>query len=285
MESKTRKYDIVYINLDEKPERKISMEKKLIDIYSAEEFERFSAIKGDDRECGISRNELGCFLSHQTIIENSSKSFYTLVLEDDVILSRNFRKTLDNLLTSLEKDSVDWDILFLAQMTDIKNLSGNSILLDLKSHLKKDGEYQKYVTLDTKQFYLAACSSYVINPKSKNKISDILNDYAERKYPLAIDICFKQELRKSGLIGKFIFPYIVGLENKGDSSIQTGNNTIGSRLLEDQLNLFFVDANIDEIYNKYKNQNKLIESNKEKHVYSQILFNQISVYRNMRKVL
>lgn len=268
--------DIVYINLDHKIDRRLSMESKLNKIFQENEYKRFSALQGDSRSCIISKNELGCFLSHQFLIENAPDSGYRLVLEDDVVFSKKFRSILNNLFKNLENNSIEWDILFLAQMTSIGNIKMNNFLLNLKRKLS--GPSQKYCILDAKNFYDSSCSSYIINLKSKNKIIDALKKYARRNYPYAIDISLKREIMQGSINGKFFFPYITGLENMADSSIQPSDRIIGSRLLEDQLNLFFLDTNLNDILEKYANADELIQKNKEAYVYSQLLFHQIATH-------
>jgi hypothetical protein len=114
-----------------------------------------------------------------------------------------------------------------------------------------------------------------LNPKSKIKISQILEHQISEKYPLPIDLLLMREIRNNKISCKFIFPYIVGLENLADSSIQSNDVFTSSNLLEDQLNLFYVDADINKLIEKYNPSCELIENNKEQFLASQILFRRL----------
>ena len=120
----------VYINLDRRPDRKYHCQ-RLLHVFN--NLTRVSAVDGkfanytrrdlfpyyDTREnkrwdksikllrhLRMSAGEIGCALSHLHIWKNMSSPL--LVFEDDIILSNNFGKRLENALSSLPKD---WHIL------------------------------------------------------------------------------------------------------------------------------------------------------------------------------
>lgn len=270
-------YDISYINLEHRSDRRQVMEHRLNQFYQAHEYQRFQARTGDDRECRITKNELGCFLSHQAVIENSSEEVYTLVLEDDVLLASNFRDIVDGIVSVLPQRSPDWDIIFLSQMVDIGNVAASYRLLNLKKKFNDDPSRKNFSIMDAKAFYASSCASYLINPRSKSKIAGILQSYAKNNYPVAIDLCLKNELAKGNLLCAFIFPYLTGLDNKNDSSIQSSEKQQISHLLEDNLNIFFVDADWKGLLEKYQPNQAMIENNKEQYLASQILFRRFMV--------
>jgi hypothetical protein len=169
----------------------------------------------------------------------------------------------------------DWDLIFLAQMTNISNLACTYNLLKLKEELNKNKSGNNFKLLDCKNVYVSSCSSYILNPKSKEKISSLLSFQSSLGYTLPIDLLFMREINNNRLSCKFIFPYLVGLENIGDSSIQSHTTYQKSDLLEDQLNLFYIEADIDKLIEKYTPSDELIAAKKDYFVASQILFRRL----------
>lgn len=83
---------------------------KIIDIKNSKKFMKRDPTKFP---FGLKRGEIGCTLSHIDIILNFLKSpkQYLLIFEDDVILSKNFRNDLFNIIQ--EVNQVKWNVLYL----------------------------------------------------------------------------------------------------------------------------------------------------------------------------
>jgi hypothetical protein len=160
-------------------------------------------------------------------------------------------------------------------MTNITNFAGTYNLLNLKRHLKKKGDGDDFQVIDCKNYYVSSCAAYLLNPKSKTKISEILDVQITEKYPLPIDLLWMREIEQNRILCKFIFPYITGLESLADSSIQPNDQFSSSTLLEDQLNLFYVDTDFERLIEKYTSSDELISNNKEQFLASQILFRRL----------
>lgn len=265
--------DIVYINLDKSTERMASMEEKLSQFFKPSDFKRFQAIKGDNRDAKIGKNELGCFLSHFEIIQSSSQNHPTLILEDDVKFCKNFNTYLKNILKGLPRVSPDWDILFLAQMTDIRAVKKTAELLKIIKNIP----IGTFRILDAQSHYVSSCSSYVINPLSKDKILNALKLNEEKAYPLPIDICLKRAIDDKRLNCKFVFPYLTGLEGIETTIAKNKLTDNVSRLLEDQLNLFFVDSNPPDLLKKYLHDS-VIGNNQHAYFASQVIFKRLVLY-------
>lgn len=77
---------VVYINLENRQDRKKTIEKELLKYFPAEKIQRFNAIKHD-------RGEIGCTKSHIAVLEMAIQQNWKniLVVEDDAIWS-NFDK-------------------------------------------------------------------------------------------------------------------------------------------------------------------------------------------------
>ena len=69
-----------YINLDASIDRRVFMQNRLADLGLTGSIARFSALQGDDRPSKLGQPTLGCYLSHQAVIEAAPKDRITLVL-------------------------------------------------------------------------------------------------------------------------------------------------------------------------------------------------------------
>jgi len=122
----TDKFEIVYINLEKRPEKKEKMEnefkKKNIINYK-----RFDAIDGYKlieipklklpmcSNVNINKGQYGCYLSHKKCYENflESNKDFLLVLEDDVCFLDNFISGLHKISEISEK--IDIDFIYLSR--------------------------------------------------------------------------------------------------------------------------------------------------------------------------
>ena len=61
----------------------------------------------------MSNAEVSCFLKHTEALKQASNSEYkyTLIIEDDVIISKNFYRKFNKLLKNIEK--FEWDVIFI----------------------------------------------------------------------------------------------------------------------------------------------------------------------------
>jgi len=65
--------------------------------------------------------EIGCYLSHHTIIKNimnSSLCGYTVIFEDDVVFQETLHNDIEKIIANLIDLQVEWDILFLGNITN-----------------------------------------------------------------------------------------------------------------------------------------------------------------------
>lgn len=271
-------FDAIFINLDESIKRRLAMERSLENAINTKEFKRFAAVNGDSRPAGISINELGCFLSHQRVIEFANSNIPTLILEDDVIFSKNFKDDLELIIRRLYETSTSWDMLFLAQIVNISNLQNIYNLLRLKRDFLISGSQSKnFRIIPCRGYYSSGATSYVVNPTSRDKISSLVKNFADNDYPYPIDIVFNNLIQQKLVNAYFIFPYLTGVESVHQSTIHPNDAKPFKSLLEDQLNLFFIDSDIEYFMSKYKPDTKLIYSNDIEHIMTQIIFNRLII--------
>tara|TARA_B110000037_G_C17024757_1_gene466876 strand:+ start:234 stop:1016 length:783 start_codon:yes stop_codon:yes gene_type:complete len=101
--------------------------------------------------------QLGCAYSHCKLLEKiqNENIKYALILEDDVIIPKNFKKQIKNILNYLPNE---WDLLYLGGC----NIKGKLI-----------NKYFIKPTINNNLYNLCA-HAYIINKKSINKILKII---------------------------------------------------------------------------------------------------------------
>ena len=107
-------FDQVYcINLKSRPDR-LTAFKKNYKVLGTDKITITEAVNGKEIDPGswqYSLGSLGCRLSHLNIYKEALNNHYTriLVLEDDVIIQKNFRKKLTELINLVNDD---WDMIY-----------------------------------------------------------------------------------------------------------------------------------------------------------------------------
>lgn len=136
-----KKCIIYFINLKHDIERNKFMNEQLDNLNIC--FERTEGINGNNLEkkkimnimCDnifFSRGQMGCYLSHKKCYDNFLKTNYKylIILEDDVILKKEFLDNINRLFLFLDKN-IDIDFVYLSR----SHIITKSDLTD--SHLKK----------------------------------------------------------------------------------------------------------------------------------------------------
>jgi glycosyl transferase family 25 len=98
---------VVYINLNERVDRRAEVEAELMKVFPAEKVERFAAIR--NRNGGV-----GCCLSHIAVLERAKAAGWSnvLVVEDDMTWNIG---TLAESVAHVEKimEGGEWDVILL----------------------------------------------------------------------------------------------------------------------------------------------------------------------------
>ena len=110
-----------YINLKESTQRMKQLKANLKEIGLEEEYERFEATRGDEKEAnnkGLSRGEYGLWKSWLSLLEKETNSHedydYLHILEDDAIVTKELKKLKDR----INKNQGGFDILFTDMYTN-----------------------------------------------------------------------------------------------------------------------------------------------------------------------
>ncbi len=236
----------LYFNLDRSTDRRATMEGALAK-HGLIKVGRFSALTGDDRKRGITRNELGCFLSHQAVTESIADDQHFLILEDDILFPEAFSDYVGHALAECEKE--DWDVLFLTQMisfTDVK-----SIYTLLRQRRKvgdiRSPSFTQFATYDCKGIFASCTAAYIIRAGSAGKVASLLRKMAEHDYPCAIDIAHMRAINAGMLKARYVFPYLVGLDPGVRTTLTDRRDEGNHQLFVDIANLFAAGGDIDSL--------------------------------------
>ncbi len=101
---------IYYINLNRRSDRLVSIKQQL-SLYGIQAI-RVAGIEPSVNNHRINNGQLGCLLSHLSIISDSIYNQYDriLILEDDTIFKNNFLQLFSRLIGHLPNE---WDMLYL----------------------------------------------------------------------------------------------------------------------------------------------------------------------------
>jgi glycosyl transferase family 25 len=100
---------VVYINLNERTDRREAVETELLRVFPAEKIERFAAIRN-------AKGAIGCSLSHITVLERAKAAGWSnvLVVEDDMLW--NTPAELEQSAAHVKRiveGSEGWDVVML----------------------------------------------------------------------------------------------------------------------------------------------------------------------------
>jgi len=201
-------------------------------------FEYFDALSPTDNPSNIKflentiSGQIGCALSHYNLIKNYEGEKILGIFEDDVLLCEDFNERFSYIENNF---NLDWDIFFLSSFYHLN---------DDENRWNQTGDFEftdiKYIH----RVYGSFCAhSYLVNPKSKNKIIKLIEENFNRSY--AIDhlyILIQPKLN--------CFSFTPGLANQivnysdTDGEIKDQNSfeqTVGSHFFVNNLREFDYD--------------------------------------------
>jgi GR25 family glycosyltransferase involved in LPS biosynthesis len=238
-----------YINLDASIDRRVFMQNRLANLGLTGSIARFSALQGDDRPSKLGQPTLGCYLSHQAVIEAAPKDRITLVLEDDVDLPVDFAQRLDSLLvTALQ---IPWDILFLSQTPghhDVQ-LIASWVALKRKLAAPSSAGYAS-VLLEGHEAYQWGATSYLVRPGGHDKIAAVLREGAEKGYPLPVDDLYRYAMAQKWFTGKCLFPFMTGLNLDHETTHSDRSNPELHKIGHTLVNLFAPHIDLEPLTNE-----------------------------------
>ena len=186
---------------------------------------------------GIKPGNVGCALSHYELIKNHNSDKLLGIFEDDVILCDDF---FERFLYIENNFNLDWDIFFLSSFYHLNND---------KSRWHESGDFEftdiKYIH----RVYGSFCThSYLVNPKSKDKIINLIKENSHNSY--AIDhlyILIQQQLN--------CFSFTPGMANQIVSVSDIDNKVKDQNVFQEVVGRhYFVNKLSDFDYDKYFNK-------------------------------
>ncbi len=239
--------DGYYVNLDKATDRRAYLDAKLNQLGLEKQIKRFAALQGDSRPSHITKGELGCFLSHQNILNNAANNAYTLILEDDIILTSMFAKYLN---TFIDNIGGNYDILFFNGGVEFRDIHRLSLLIKFKNELGDiyNDNFSNFKLLDATQWYLHGTSAYIVNPLSKNKIVNLMNDEEKNGFTRPIDLFYNQSIRENKITAAVFFPFLTGINWDFPSQMgQERASTSASFYYDFIVNLFVAGGDISAL--------------------------------------
>jgi len=237
---------LVYINLEAQAERKAALEDSFARCCQVPDWklQRFSAVDSAyvaaNRIPGtISSGAKGCFLSHQHILRaNLGDEEDIFMLEDDALFSPKTFLYLPQILESLRER--DWDILFTDTL--ILEIPAMISLINMRRQLMPANEVTMF---DLAGLVFAGSTAYVVNGRSKRKLSGLLDVVTEHNAPY--DLFLRKVIHDGGLKAYACFPFLTSVsEHANASQIQTEDGQVSLVLWNTFRRMIWIDRSLDE---------------------------------------
>lgn len=267
-----------YINLDSSPERDRLIRENIEMVGMTNLFNRFPAIDGKDFwtvNDKIGKSELGCFLSHETLLKSQGNNELTLIIEDDTFLPKDFKLNIINLARRILKEPANVDVIFLGQTINHRDIDRAKELIRIQSNIKdknRDGSYN-FVFLEGKSWYKWGMFAYLLMPGSGKKIHRLIEGIAHHEMP--IDDLIGTLIKEDKIQAKVIFPYLVGL-NEPPTTMHDRKFNIDNKIQVDLVNLFTHNGNIDKLIEGAYANLQSSDFNESAFIYSQLIYQKLT---------
>ncbi len=236
--------EIFYINQRKSTMRRENIESMLIKYSLNEKVRRFEALTADNFQGTISNSEIGCFRSHEKLINDISDQ-HRIIFEDDVIFNEKLAAILPAIETSLDNG---YDMLFMATLHPYMNLTSTVEFLKIKDHLQSQSDAE-FSIIDGKQFYRSGTIAYSVNSNSKKKILDEINISKKNGYSMPIDFLYFKLIQEGKINAGVIFPFPIACAVMPTEIHDRKNDGI-QELYDEHINLFSKAFNENEMLSK-----------------------------------
>lgn len=257
-----------YINLDDAHLRRQRIEGMLRSAKVDGLFKRFPALRPDNSEGQLTRGAVGCLDSHVGVLRSRNVNDFTIVLEDDAVVSPHFKS---DLLSTLKVAGFDWHMLFLVHTEPINDVERVKTLI--ASCQSQDLFSQnRPITIEAKNWYRYGTVGYIVSPSMPAYIVDEVERLASTRQ-LPIDGIYQQLIATGFIKAKIAFPYIVGVGMEHASQIGRGGN-VRDELHAVLINLFYRHRSVADI-SSWLAEESAPEDDLEAKVASKVYFNYI----------
>lgn len=257
-----------YINLDDAHLRRQRIEEMLRSAKVDGFFKRFPALRPEKSQGQLTKGAVGCLDSHLGILRTRNSNDFTIILEDDAVISPHFKS---DLLSTLKAAGFDWHILFLVHTEPINDVERMKALI-ASCQSQKLLSQDRPTMIEAKSWYRYGTVGYIVSPSMPSSIVDEVERLALTRQ-LPIDGIY-QQLISAGLIkAKIAFPYIVGVGMEHASQIGRGGN-VRDELHAVLINLFYRHRSVVDI-SRWLAEEAVVEDDLEAKVASKVYFNYI----------
>ena len=208
--------ECVYINLDASAARRRNLEASFsTHRKDGWRLTRFPAISVDHLASNpvpgpLSAREKACFLSHrQVMADHSAGPAPVFILEDDATFGTQTCEAIDRFLR--DNPQLDWDVLF----TDICVPDVATMVNLIKVRHRLTSEHRVSL-LNLNQMSFAGATAYLVNGRSKRKLSALLASATSLDLPY--DLLLRQLIHQRQINGYCFFPFITSLSADSESS-------------------------------------------------------------------
>jgi len=176
-------YQGFYINLARDHQKRDRIEKNVLSIGLSEIYSRCDAVDGtkiaEDFESQLMAGELGCWMSHLSILHNQMlKDRHIHVIEDDALLHRDIAKVFN----AFTRQVTEWDVLFTDFFVPYDLYLFKSMHEAVMNY--KQNREIRVLKLDNIKF--ACANSYFVHKDSIRKLYKLLSNCGRENMPLGV---------------------------------------------------------------------------------------------------
>jgi len=243
----------LYINLDRSADRRAAVERQLSELNLSSRYSRFPAVDGlqvDTSQSPLRPGEVGLFLSHCRALESArGRGLSVHVLEDDAVLSEHVAPVLNDIVASdlfQRYDIIFTEMMIHAHFGFLRNVKG---LFDMLAPFPRPSRLEHLRLIDLSDAFYAGSQSYLVGPRSIDKVISVYREELARGPTLPIDMFLQQQALAGRLRAACLFPFITScrLEEIMASTIghDTSPRAYPSEMVMAVLRyLFFIDADL-----------------------------------------
>ena len=236
-----------YINLDSSSDSNEFLQQHLSAQGLLDKYQRFNATAFDKKKLESTKvpefstpSLMGNWLSHLEIIDQNIKTDHPLhICEDDIYFSDDFLSHLNKIQLPDE-----WDVLFLDAFLPKEFFIYEQLRPCLKQFIN-DGQIS-LLSLN-KLGFNGSTTSYIINPKSQQKLAQLLDFNANTRNIAFIDQYFSQLILHNKITAYCTFPFLTSLSTHAHkSTLQAPQDEMMTQLYHYRKSIFidtFKDIN------------------------------------------
>lgn len=210
-------YQAFYINLDRSTDRRAQMEQALLALPGDIPVSRFSGVEVSNGQGSMSAAEVGCYLSHQGILERAGDQQHTLILEDDLIFSSSVARGLELAHRILEDSK--FDLLFLGQTVQYNDIGMHQRLMRVLAEMQTAAQPPEFACLPAPTFYRWGSYAYAVNRSSAKRIAQFVQASLRSKQPVPVDQLYRNLIAVRKINAAVLFPHLARVNPRFPSTM------------------------------------------------------------------